>query len=89
MTGYKMLMAAGIQFDAMVNELTDWIFDNEAELTEHGECADLLNDAFRGKLREACDGDRDLMESVLGEVAVKVDQCGEYDCTREWAARWA
>lgn len=89
MTGYAAMMRETAQFSEMVDNLIDWVLANEEELTDGGESVDGLNDAFVAKLREECGRDEDAIETVRGEVAVKIDACGQYACTRAWAGEWA
>ncbi len=89
MTGYSALMLATNQFSDIVDNLLEWVSDNEADLTDGGESADGLNDAFDARLRELCDGNGDVMESVRGEVATRLDSQGQFDVTRQWAGQWA
>ena len=89
MTGYAVLMQATREFDDMVEAAVAWVFENEAELTENGASADVLNDQFVDKLRDVCGGDWDTMEAVRGEVATSLENTAEYAVTRDWAGRWA
>ena len=89
MTGYAVLMQATREFDDMVEAAVAWVFENEAELTENGASADVLNDQFVDKLREICDGDQDTIEAVRGEAAVSLECQAAFAVTRDWAGQWA
>lgn len=89
MTGYAALMRVSQEFDSLVEELANWILENEADLTDAGLDCDLLNDRFLPKLEEVCQRDKDTMGAVLGEVAVQINSQGQYEVTRNWAGQWA